>query len=628
MTEVRPLPQAPIRSHVEHDNRVSLRLNRAGSEQQNPICEGMKFRVKFSLSDATEVVSVARVTSYDSDGNSVNSYDIRALFTHDTTNLIAYADITAGTHTDSTADGIRNIVTISTTRRRWMTQSFWVADKPSDIVVVNGQVTTAVNPYVITVASIPYTISVPFSFFPSWNDEVGRQHYEGSVALGVNVVKPYGGAKTVEPLLGGVVIFNDVREVDVEDLHSLPLTFTADGQTQAIDFRFRAKRGSATYIIGTAYIKADLCDVDPIYTTITAAGETIYLPTAPELDPPPDPPTLPDEIVTSSSTNSTGEISVGVDSLGIDSNGDPETSVTLRLRGFKAGNRVFGTGTTPYAGEYVGYKEVVVNSIGSHVVALDPELEDSDIVIVEAEGSSGKISNAQIFRQSYTDIGTPSVPNVATLSYSFGTGPSGADVLSLAMTSAGWTGAEYYIAVKPYYAVIASGSTTAQDAADLGIEAGTAAQILGPYTGSHFANITWGSGTPDAVMVYMYNSLGSTVHAEHFSYDRNVTDYGIVKSGPVITSASLTTTTLTNDTLSVTVSSAGGNVGALDLKYYVVPQSAVSVATEKSPGTIPASAGTHTKKLVSGDTDIDGQYFVWVEGEQGSSSTLVINNLK
>lgn len=625
MSEIRPLPQAPIRSQVEHDNRVALRLNRAGSEQQNPICSGLPFRVKFAMSDAGESIAVARIVSYDADGNSVNSYDIKSQFVLDTENLLAYADLSAGTDTDSTADGIRNIITVGTSRKRWITQTLWVADIPSDIVLCDGLVTTVDQPKRITASEIPYTTTVSVSFFPSWNDEVGRQHYEGSVALGANVVKPYGGAKTVQALLSGIVDLTG--EVDVEDLHSIPLTFGSDGQMQTVQFKFRAKRDSSEFVSGWAFIQADLCSAETVYTTVTAPGETIYLPCPPELDPPPDPPTEPDEITTSSSTNSTGDITVTVNSLGIDANGDPESTITLRLRGFKAAHRAYGTGTRAYAGEYVGYKETTVSSIGDHTIALDPELEDSDMVVVVAEGdSSGKISNPQIFRQGYTDVGEPNAPAVSLLNYSFGSGPSGADVITVLVSDAGWTGAEYYVAIIPLYAVIASGSTTAQDASDLGIDAGTTPSYYGPYTANHIINASFAS-PPDAAIVYVYNSLGASQSA-HFAFDKNVTDYGIVKSGPTFSSVSLATTSATNDSLRFVVTDSGGNVGSLAVKYYVIPRSPASVATVKSPGTIPASAGTHTLKLSSGDADVDGQYIAWLEGEQGSSSSGIVSNLK
>jgi len=287
------IPQAALPSAIEQENRISVLLNSAGSQSSNPIAgsnrwdpvgdayiagQGMNIRLVIPLADSAERIRGASAQTFSDVGVLLTTTNLKSLFTTDTTTLKATANLVAGRDITSSASGTRSIITIITTRRRRMTAQVWVRDVGTDCVLLGGTETTAVQPYTMAVADIAVARNVPVSFFASWNDEVGRQHGASSVTLSNNVVKPYGGAKTVEiyQVGAGPVYTLFQSESPVEDINTMVITPAGDGVLMEFQFRFRSETGSSDYVVCPAWIKfeecVDLAPADEVCTMPSISG--------------------------------------------------------------------------------------------------------------------------------------------------------------------------------------------------------------------------------------------------------------------------------------------------------------------------------------------------------------------
>lgn len=269
-------PQTPLPNAVEQENRVSIVLNKSGTQAQNPIQgdhrwdqlsggyiggQGQNIRLRFSLIETSEKIMSAKSESFDSSGNIVGSINLKPLFVSDTINLVATADLIAGRDIESSDDGTRSIISVRMSSGRVMKQQIWVRNSPEDCFVINGFTSNDSNPVTVTVQAYGSAVNLSPGFFTSWNDEVGRQHGSGVTALQGTISKPYGGAQTVELFQGpDNDPFNTLvlSERPVEQANLIAFA-PADGNTVQFNARFRSVVGSGDYTLCKAYVDFVTC---------------------------------------------------------------------------------------------------------------------------------------------------------------------------------------------------------------------------------------------------------------------------------------------------------------------------------------------------------------------------------
>lgn len=291
----------PIRNAVNHEDRVALLLNKAGSSSDNPLAgskytsfsandastisttKGVGLRIKFGIVDDSETISSAKVMLVDSNGDQSVHMDIKDRFVRSGNEW--YADLFAGSGEDlpSATESQRIFVTIFTNLDRRIKQQCYVRDVQNNAVLLNGAETSSTAPvaYVKQETAQAQTFPIPTSFFASWNDEIGRQH-TGS-ALSNPVIKPYGGAETVEVyhMVGDTRGSQVVAETPVQDLSSILITGTAGEENEVFPlmFYFRAKAGSDNTIAVRAYVRIYSCEYQeqnpeyaPTMTNVSISG--------------------------------------------------------------------------------------------------------------------------------------------------------------------------------------------------------------------------------------------------------------------------------------------------------------------------------------------------------------------
>lgn len=294
----------PIRNAVNHEDRIALLLNKAGSSSDNPISgtsytsfsaddastisttKGVALRVKFGVADASETITSAVVNSVDSNGDQTSFKDIKSKFVKTSTEF--YADLFAGSGEDlpSGSSSQRAFVDISTNLGRRIRQQCYIRNTASNTVLLNGAATSSTAPvnYIKADTATEQTFTIPTSFFASWNDEIGRQHDADNVALKNPIIKPYGGAETVEVygLIGDSRSTQYAAETPIKDVSSIQITSPVgqDDVTHTLIFYFRSKTGSDNTIAVKAYVRIFTCGTSgtgsttsaPTITTVSISG--------------------------------------------------------------------------------------------------------------------------------------------------------------------------------------------------------------------------------------------------------------------------------------------------------------------------------------------------------------------
>lgn len=600
------IPQTPLPSAVSFENRISLLLNRSGSQRINPIIgtgktgqvtEGANVRVKFSLSDAAEEVFTAKVESFDDDGNITSTSNIKSLFTYDTTNLLATANLVAGSHFATDSLGVRSIITVRTTRERIMKQQLWVADKPTDIVVLDGVVTTAADPLVIrTDLNVPYQI--PVAFFASWNDEVGRVHGLGQTTRNTN--KPYGGMKTVAiTSTGGGPT---TSETNIEDVKQVAFTPTVDGQQVTFTFTFRAETGASDTIVAQAYVKFIECNPIAGPQGIPAgvgAGPLISI--------------MNSGVIGADSIGPT--IQVQIDYIPAEVESASNADITLTLKGYTGGvTKLSGGSADAVANVLLGTQTETYTSSGQKTIQLDSVLQDATLIVVEAtaiEGSATAIGNSLIYATDDSDLGIPDPPTVSAISFDFTL-----DRLTYTLDDIGWTGETVTIHVRQLQSIIATGGGSAQEQSDLAVDVSLGDLTATAEVGSgKQKDFTLDSRTT-AVAIWFTNSRGSS-SVITFGDDGTV-DYGSVIKYPAISAFTLVDDGLggTKNKIQFTLDDDGNNPGQLT-PIYIIVDSAQNYVQENKGAIIANGTGARSFTVSSGHDDIDGHYFLGLISDQG-----------
>lgn len=614
---------APIPSGVEFEDRVSILLHRSGSEALNPVVGsnrvntsthaalsgGINIRLRFALASTTETVKGASAVAFDEDGTQQSSVNLKASWAYDTTNLVARANLIAGVDLPSSSDARRVIVTITTSLRRTLRQQVWLKDAPSDIVVFNGMVTTAEAPLLISMDEITpqgnQSVAWSVSFFPSWNDEIMRQHGAGTTALQGNIKKPYGGAKTVEVLRysgGGYGAW--LPEQPVNELTTMTFTPTSDGQTESFAFDFRSADGTTEAVRGYGTVKFIECaeggaggsDSDPV--TIIESVKACIGP--------------PYDAVTN------GEINIIVEGGPSQESSDPLIDVLIRAFGGGIGNDGGSDPANPFAYLMGTQMTTIPADVTTHTVALDSALLDADVYVVQSS-IGGEIGTSAIFYRADSDEGmVPSPPTVSNVTVTFD-GETGDDEIDFDLDSLGWVaGTEVTVHAKPITPVIGTGGADDQSFGDIGIDDSETIQTeVYTSTGTKLFGLTAPANTVGWA-VWFSNAFGVS---ETITFqDDGTVDHGAVKKGPEASSASLITS---GTQVQFTLDDNGNNAAALDLRYIIVDSNSVTVQNTMT-SVITASPGTKTVTLPAAHQDIDGHYYFEAMGEQGGMvSTLM-----
>jgi hypothetical protein len=522
-----PVPTV-IRNAVTYQDRVSMLLNGAGSSKQNPIqsknpggvdtvgANGYSFRLSFAMADATETITSAVASlAYDSGEtygqsvsfkNSISSSTATYLFTASLHIGGDYPSISTPDQVDGEAQLV--VISITTSLGRKINQQVWVAREPSDMVTLDGQVTTSSSPLRLSAESFTNPVSIPFSvqFYPTWNDEIARQHGANTAALSSNVRKPYGGAVTVEVVKDDVNNTVVLAETPIENVTTITETVAAAGSVTYI-FKFRSKLNSSTYLSKRAWVEFYECPTgsggggtsNPPPVIQTGQGE--------DDDPPDDVIYDPDA--------ATPAISFWLQSLG------GETTASFHFAGYKGNHFNNGGSYLPMAGYNAGSgvitgvrnegqtKTITIAELQNATPGLDPDAQMILGYLKTANGRSRtllfKRNDLQANNAEPTDY--PKPPVVSNVSLTFSTGS-----LSFTLGTNGWDAdATVSVEVTPLTAEITSGGNSGSDAQVLGdmfVNSGTSSTQTVTSAGTKALTFTNVQATTEAVAIKISNADG------------------------------------------------------------------------------------------------------------------------
>ena len=622
-----PVP-TPIRNFVSFEDRVSVLLNRSGSTYKNPLTgtqrkdpdgvydisteidKGSAFTLKFSIAEYSETIKSATVQEVDDEGNPLGGIkNIKSKFNSDLTNMNFSASLIAGEDLFSGTTAKRNYIEIKTSLNRHIVQQVYVQDLPSNAVVLRGQVTSSGNRLrYLSANAIDGTefFKVPVSFFPTWNDEIGRQHGSTEVASSLNIAKPYGGFETVEVnLISGTSFGTEYfAEDDIEKLTDLTFNPTSSGATYDLVFRFRTKRGSSEQVLGFGYVIFEDCgttssenDTPPVAGT-PSGGAIIDGPTVPIL----------------------------VEDFGTGSDGSANTSFSMVLTGFKGGVQNDGGTADPIASVSSGsqtFSGLTTNG-ASDLTITDSDLLNADLVIAEVRDNAGSVKgNSIVYTKSVTDIGSmPSPPTLSSASFNFST-----EVATVTVSDFGWpsTNATLYArSIQSGIKQTGSAQTSSDTFAD--VDSGeTESSVLTYQATSLSTTVDFSSAfasAPQAIVIWAENTYGRS--QLYFSDDGSTS--ASVLNKPTFSSLVLSTTSSTNDTVQFSLDSAGNaTTGNLTVTINILPADGSAVLTQTSTQT--TTTGTKKITLDSANRNVDAWYVVSVSNLNASSDFGTIDNV-
>lgn len=625
-----PVP-TPLRNFVSFEDRVAVLLNRSGSTAKNPLVgtqrkdpggafdivtqtdKGAAFSFKFAMATTSESISFASVQEVDNENNAVgNPVDIQSSFVADTTNMRFSASLLAGEHLFSDTTPKKNLIKIKTTLNRNIEQVVYVEDMPSNAVLLRGQITSTTNRLRFLSANTidgSETFKVPVSFFPTWNDEIGRQHGADNVASALNIAKPYGGFETVEVNLVSTANFGTTlfEEDDIEKLTDLSFTPTASGATYDIVFRFRTKRGSSEQVLGFGYVIFEDCgttstenETPPVAGT-PSGGTTVDFPHVTALE-------------------------ILVIDFGTNDDGSAASNFQMVLTGFKGGVANTGGTADPIASVSSGSQTFTgLTTLGaSNLTVTDADLLQAELIVAEVRSNDGTVKgNSIIYTTGKTDTGTlPNPPTLVSPSFNFST-----EVATVTISDFGWPDTNATIYAQSILSGIeqtGSAQTSSDTFAD--VTAGELEQSTLTYQATSLTTtIDFSSAfatPPEAIAIWAANSYG---RSDVFFLDNGATAASVL-SKPTFSSLTLTTVSTTNDTIQFTLDGAGNaTTGNLTVTINVLPADGSAVKTQSS--TENTTTGTKRITLDTANKNVDGWYVVSISNLNASSDFETIDNV-
>lgn len=498
----------PIRNAVTFEDRVSILLNKAGSTAENPIVgsrylqysdiangtasqtKGAALTLRFGVADVSEVILNAVVSTIDSNGNATTFKDIKDKFVLSSTEYRAELFVGSTEDIPSGEDSTRVFIDIATNLGRRIRQQVYTRDALDSVVLANGASTNQSNPVNIVKYTVdPTNYTIPLSFFPLWNDEIGRQHGAKAVSLQNAIVKPYGGMKTVTVHSGSAGTLSTspiMEETNIEDVASIVVTSSGNFDNQTLGFFFRSKAGSDHGILVKAYLSFFVCESEEQ-----------------DVDVPPD---ISNGLVGDFGTDGV----INLDAAG-SSTGTANSSIKLDFKGYRGHIDHASSGLTRDI-QPAGDTTLTLNATTDFPYSFSTNFSSPDslgvaftgatMVVVEARNANETIiGNSLVFRKPTPnpEHGDPAPPTIASASYDFST-----NVLTYNLTDHGNdSGEDTTLYLKPLYAVAKTSSPLTPD---MTIDESTA--IFTPK-GSGLGQQTHSSGfspTPDAVVFWAQSS--------------------------------------------------------------------------------------------------------------------------
>jgi len=631
----------PISNAVNYEERVSILLNGSGSTYENPVvssnylfydpgstsiadvdnaladsnAKGAAIAVKFGLADSSETIESAHIRTIDTVGNQTSSKSIRSSFVKDTKNnyfsadLFAGSDFPAGTSTQAQ----RSFIDIRTNLGRSLRQQIYTQKAPDNAVLINGLASTS-NSYAVVnpiedAGGTLQSLSVSNTFFPTWNDEIARQHGASSVGLAGLISKPYGGMKTVQVLRRTLTGHQEV--VPEKDIRlSSTLDYQAGNSDEDVTFIyvFRSKEGSKHTVVFAVYLNYTTCG-----TGSGGGGGTV-------------PPDVEDP---GGGIFDNGGVIIDQGGYGI-LDGTAASASTITLTGYKGGV-IDDSGATAVSDILIGSVDYPISGTPpSNPITLtiaNTILVDASLIIAEvANGTDSTVKgNSLVYTRGNTDIEFPEVPQISvTPTYDFGN-----RMLVYTVDDTGWPGETVTVRVKPFYGTIKNTGGSAQASSDLGawVAEGEVTTTTTAIIEQTVTLDVWSSGiVPDAVEITFSNSFG---YSNSRTYIKNTNTAATlvqdVKKGPRITTASYQASGLGPDGVNFIISDQGNQPTsqAYDFIYYRVSGSQVNDEV-KAPDEI-AVAGTGSYIIPNMTSANNGDTIIFhIKGDQGSSNTLKI----
>lgn len=617
----------PIRNAVTFEDRVALLLNKAGSSEDNPIVgsnyvlgtqttgiapsttKGAALRVRVGVADNSETITSASVSTIDSNGNATSTKDIRSKFTKSSTQFQADLFVGSGEDIPSGSDSTRAFINISTNLGRTVKQQIYSRNVVDSAVLINGSMTSETVPAVYTKdTDASTTITVPVSFFSSWNDELGRQHGASSVALKNAIIKPYGGMKTVQVfLMSGTNRGTEVlAETDIKDVSSINISTSGATDDKKLGFFFRSKTGSDSTVCVFAYLKAITC-------AESSAGDNV----------PPD---------ISGGTASFGTSgTIILDGAG-NSGGTENTTVRLSFKGYKAilnhnlsglNKDIKTSGSTTIDVDVTDFPYTFSTQSGQTGYLGNAAFADAKMILAEATNTAGTLlGNTLVFSKNPgTDHGNPAPPTIASSGYNFST-----NVLTYNVSDSGNDSASNTtLYVKPLYSVIEESSPTAPETTiDDGIVTTT-----GVTEGSGTFS-TGFSPTPDAVVLWAQsaNTQWSNITGAYILDSNN---HFFMNDPPSVEETFFTVPSISSVTsnssgvYTITFSDRGGrdqnSTFVVVSRRYAVSLGSIGVLEETSGAINFPTSDTGLKSIPATTTAIAGaaQHVIEVQTPEGST---------
>jgi len=526
-----------------------------------------------------------------------------------TSTMAFSADLIAGDggQIPSGSSAKRSLIRIHTNLNRKIEQQVYVQDAPENIVVVRGAITSTDSRYrSVSSAEIDgsETFPIPFSFFPTWNDEIGRQHGASGVATELNIAKPYGGMKTVQVwTTSGVSLVTDLTgEIPIEELTSIDFTPTNSGQMYNLLFQFRAETGSADFVLGYAYLIFDDC--------VAGSGESPDVPPSTGHPPGGDVIDGPDIIV-------------DPEGYGTNSSGVTQTGYRYVLTGYKGGNSEAGPGTAiANVASGTQTETYPTAALTEKTITLNATLQEADLIIAEIQSEDGSVKgNSIIYATATVDTGLlPSPPTVTNADFNFTT-----DLGSVTISDFGWPNTDATV----YCRSIGAGITNtgaAQSSSDTfaDVTSGELKSVSFPYSASTPATIStlaFGFATaPKAVAIWAANIFGST-DPTYIHFD----DDGSVDGGVVVAPTISTLAIVGGVKLAFTVGTGHNQTAAFGYFVTILPKLGGTALTQT--GTLTNTTTSASLSLVGANQNVNGHYAVYLEGQNGHTNTLFLDNV-
>jgi hypothetical protein len=252
-----PIPalNASLENANQTLDKVVATLNRAGSNNRNPIIAGLGGQFQFGLSTLDNLKAAFIFQDRANLGSNLKPATVvLAPGIYGLNHVYGAGQSLAGSPVTGARKNFLRVQSAFGT----IEKEFWVKTKDADIVALSGvpvldpvTLLPVVLDYFIVDASRPW-LQIPIDFFVSWNDEFQVLHNAKNPYLDPGFLKSYGGAKFVSffdttPGTEGVgVEVNPVNQAPIEDKHLIEIQNTAG--LKEVTVRFRSKMGSPYFV--------------------------------------------------------------------------------------------------------------------------------------------------------------------------------------------------------------------------------------------------------------------------------------------------------------------------------------------------------------------------------------------